>query len=167
MPDSTIEMDINKLNEITTGQFRLSSDKIDDLELFFGEITQYRFYYRKEWHGRTMHFSNKINTAGGLLYRAAMRNATIDWLQNDACPDIFTFYSDHTALMDCPYESHHSGMNPYTNQVNRLYNHNIFNTAGVNGGTYVLLLIDDRFECDDWINTAGYKSAGVWLYFVR
>jgi len=164
LTDSSLEQDIHKLNEITTGQFRLSTDKITDLEQFVGQITHFRFYCRKEWHGRTIHFSNKLNAAG-LLFRGAIRDSSLDWTLNDNCPDAFNVYGDDTSLMGCTYDSFSSVERPSSvNNANRLYNHLIYNNQHP---FHILLLYKDRFECDDLHTHAGFKLAGVWLYFVR
>lgn len=160
MPDSTLEQDINKLNNIITGQFRLSSDKVAHLEPFIGKVTQYRFYCHKNWHGRTMHFSNKLN-ADGLLFRDAMQNPSVNWLQNGDCPDTFTFYNDSTMHTKCPYTSIF-GSQWELDSSNRLYHHFLYNPAST-----LILLIYDRFECDDWKNNPGFTYAGHWLYYVR
>lgn len=160
MLDSTLEQDINKLNNIITGQFRLSSDKVVDLEPFIGKVTQYRFYCTKEWHGRTMHFSNKLNS-DGLLFRDAMQNPVVNWLQNGDCPDVFKLYNDSTMDTKCPYASifgNQYGLNP----SNRLYYYLLYNYHST-----ALLLLGDKLECDDMVSSSGFKTAGHWSYYVR
>ena len=154
---NTMATDIHQLGQISSGNFILRVDQIKRLQQYIGEITQFRFYCTKKWHGRTVHFTNKLNEFGLLFCDACLDK--INWLNSGNCPDALKIYPDDNSLWisQCPYNfASHYGMD--SNNV--IYDHLIYHHAQA-----TLLL--KRLECDDYYIKPGFTKEGHWFYFIR
>ena len=159
-PDLTVSMatDIHQLWQISSGNFMLRVDQINRLQQYIGEIKQFRFYCTKKWHGRTVHFTNKLNEFG-LRFRDSCLDNTKLWLINGDCPDAFKVYSDDNSarISQCPYaHANYMDMNGY----NIIYDHIIYHVGEAT-------ILFERLECDDLYYNAGFTREGHWFYFVR
>ena len=151
--------DIHEMGKISEGRFLLAMSQVSRLQQYIGQITQFRFYCTKEWHGRVVHFTNKLNAAG-LLFRDSALNKDIRWVTVDACPgpDALNLFDDDTsALLKCPFRNRNNyGMTT----ENIIYDHFIHTNQ-------VATLYLKRFECDELSNHAGFTQNGQWIYYVR
>ena len=147
---------ISSLSEATKGRF-LISDEFEILRTLF-EYTGFkelRIRCFKPWHGRTIH---SIMKGDWVVKRMSEGEHSYGLCASNGKE--VRFLHDDTSLMktfDCA--SFRTG----SPNMNKLY----ANTFWINAETHVMLVSQNRFDCDDHPHEEGYQLTGNWQFHVR
>ena len=142
---------ISSLSEAPGGRFLLSSALLGRLSEYTG-FKEVRVRCFKPWHGRTAHFVMK----GEYLMKALFQSAHIGGICGH---DAIRFLPDDNSVagsLQCTLLK--SG---YGGSLN-IYSNLLWATD-----TMVFHLVQNRFECDDYILQSGFQQAGTWQYYIR
>jgi len=159
--------DLTDLGILYEGTTVLDGSLFKDLNRL-QQVSQFRIFCTKSYHGRRFHVMTKRNK-NGYLFRDYLLGKDVIWLQEPTdCPKALQNLPDDNSYLwqACKANSPYVKSRAIGNTEARLYDHVLFE----HGNLHVQLFGNQRLECDDFQPkhaSRGYNQIGQWLYYVR